>query len=120
MGLHKKTATIYVRNIPVGGGNPVIVQSMTKTDTADVKSTVRQIKALESSGCEIIRLAVPDMDSAEALGKIKKAITIPMIADIHFNWRLAIEAIRQGVDVPLAEIAFGVEGQSRRCQCAAV
>jgi (E)-4-hydroxy-3-methylbut-2-enyl-diphosphate synthase len=98
MGLHKKTRTIYVRNIPVGGGNPVIVQSMTKTDTADVKSTVRQIKALESSGCEIIRLAVPDKDAAEALGKIKKSITIPMIADIHFNWRLAIEAIRQGVD----------------------
>jgi (E)-4-hydroxy-3-methylbut-2-enyl-diphosphate synthase len=71
---------------------------MTKTDTTDVKSTVRQIKALESSGCEIIRLAVPDMDAAEALGKIKKSITIPMIADIHFNWRLAIEAIKQGVD----------------------
>jgi (E)-4-hydroxy-3-methylbut-2-enyl-diphosphate synthase len=98
MGTHNKTKTIYVRNVPVGGGNPVIVQSMTKTDTADVTSTVRQIKALESSGCEIIRLAVPDMDAAEALGKIKKSITIPMIADIHFNWRLAIEAIKQGVD----------------------
>jgi (E)-4-hydroxy-3-methylbut-2-enyl-diphosphate synthase len=94
----KKTRTIHVRNVPVGGGNPIAVQSMTKTDTADVKSTVRQIKSLESAGCEIIRLAVPDMDAAKALGKIKNSITIPMIADIHFDWRLALEAIRQEVD----------------------
>ena len=71
---------------------------MTKTDTADTKSTIRQIKSLESSGCEIIRLAVPDMNAAKALGKIKKSIQIPMIADIHFDWRLALEAVRQGVD----------------------
>ena len=94
----KKTRTIHVRNVPVGGGNPIAVQSMTKTDTADVKSTVRQIKSLESAGCEIIRLAVPDMDAAKALGRIKNSITIPMIADIHFDWRLALEAIRQEVD----------------------
>jgi (E)-4-hydroxy-3-methylbut-2-enyl-diphosphate synthase len=94
----KKTKTIYVGAVPVGGGNPVAVQSMTKTDTADVKSTVKQIRSLESRGCEIIRLAVPDMNAAKALGKIKKSAKIPMIADIHFDWRLALEAIRQGVD----------------------
>jgi len=96
--VRKKTKTIYVGNVPIGGKNPVIVQSMTKTDTADVKSTVRQIKSLESSGCEIIRLAVPDMNAAKALGRIKKSISIPMIADIHFDWRLALEAIKQGID----------------------
>jgi len=94
----KKTKTIYAGAVPVGGGNPVAVQSMTKTDTADVKSTIKQIKSLESRGCEIIRLAIPDMNAAKALGKIKKSAKIPMIADIHFDWRLALEAIRQGVD----------------------
>ena len=94
----KKTRLIHVGAVPIGGGSPVAVQSMTKTDTSDVKSTVRQIRGLESAGCEIIRLAVPDMDAAKALGKIKKSVRIPMIADIHFDWRLALEAIRQGVD----------------------
>jgi (E)-4-hydroxy-3-methylbut-2-enyl-diphosphate synthase len=98
MAVRKKTKTIYIRDVPVGGGNPVAVQSMTKTDTADVKSTVGQIKSLESSGCEIIRLAVPDRDAAKVLGMIKKSIAIPLIADIHFDWRLALDAIRQGVD----------------------
>jgi (E)-4-hydroxy-3-methylbut-2-enyl-diphosphate synthase len=94
----KKTKVIYVGQVPVGGRNPVSVQSMTKTDTADVKSTVRQIQSLEKSGCEIIRLAVPDTNAAKALGRIKNSVTIPMIADIHFDWRLALEAIKQGVD----------------------
>jgi len=98
MKARKKTKLIYVGGIPIGGRNPVIVQSMTKTDTADVKSTLRQIQSLESSGCEIIRLAVPDTNAAKALGRIKKSINIPMIADIHFDWRLALEAIKQGVD----------------------
>lgn len=98
MEVRKRTKTIHVGKVAIGGGNPVAVQSMTKTDTADVKSTVRQIKSLESSGCEIIRLAVPDMDAAKVLGMIKKSINIPLIADIHFNWRLALEAVRQGVD----------------------
>lgn len=98
MKTRKKTKIVYVGKVPIGGGKPVAVQSMTKTDTADVKSTVRQIKSLESSGCEIIRLAVPDANAAVALGKIKKLVTIPMIADIHFDWRLALEAIKQGVD----------------------
>jgi (E)-4-hydroxy-3-methylbut-2-enyl-diphosphate synthase len=94
----KKTKTIYVGSVPVGGGNPISVQSMTKTDTADIRSTVRQIRSLESAGCEIIRLAVPDMNAAKALGKITKSVNIPVIADIHFDWRLALEAVRQGVN----------------------
>ncbi|MBI5212706.1 MAG: flavodoxin-dependent (E)-4-hydroxy-3-methylbut-2-enyl-diphosphate synthase [Nitrospirae bacterium] len=99
----KKTRQIHVGNVAVGGGNPISVQSMTKTDTRDVNATVNQIIALESAGCEIIRLAVPDMAAAQALGKIKSQISnlksqIPMIADIHFDWRLALEAIKQGVD----------------------
>lgn len=98
MKARKRTKVIYVGGMPIGGRNPVVVQSMTKTDTSDVKSTVRQIQSLEKSGCEIIRLAVPDTNAAKALGRIKKSITIPMIADIHFDWRLALEAIKQGVD----------------------
>ncbi|NWF75875.1 MAG: flavodoxin-dependent (E)-4-hydroxy-3-methylbut-2-enyl-diphosphate synthase [Nitrospirae bacterium] len=94
----KKTRVIYIGKVPVGGDNPIVVQSMTKTNTADVKLTIKQIKSLEKSGCEIVRLAVPDMDAAKALGRIKELIKIPMIADIHFDWRLAIEAIKQGVD----------------------
>jgi (E)-4-hydroxy-3-methylbut-2-enyl-diphosphate synthase len=94
----KETKTIRVGSVPVGGSNPIAVQSMTKTDTADVKSTVRQIRSLESAGCEIIRLAVPDMEAARALGKIAKSVNIPVIADIHFDWRLALEAVRQGVN----------------------
>jgi len=94
----KKTKTIRVGGVLVGGNNPISVQSMTKTDTRDVRSTLRQIKRLADAGCEIIRIAVPDMSAAEALGKITRASPIPVIADIHFDWRLALEATRQGVD----------------------
>jgi len=94
----KETFVIRVGHVAIGGGNPVVVQSMTKTDTADIRSTVKQIKSLETSGCEIIRLAVPDMIAAKALGRIKKTITIPIIADIHFDWRLALEAVKQDVN----------------------
>jgi (E)-4-hydroxy-3-methylbut-2-enyl-diphosphate synthase len=94
----RKTRKIFVGGTPIGGKHPIVVQSMTKTDTADVRTTVKQIRSLESSGCEIIRLAVPDANAAGALRKIKEGITIPMIADIHFDWRLALEAVRQGVD----------------------
>ena len=94
----KKTKVIHVGSVAVGGGNPVSVQSMTKTDTRNVQSTVRQIRALEKAGCEIIRIAVPDMDAAKALGKIKARVAIPVIADIHFDWKLALEAVRQGID----------------------
>ena len=94
----KRTRKIYVGSVPVGGGSPITVQSMTKTDTRDVKSTVKQVKSLEKAGCEIIRIAVPDLEAAKALGSIGKAVTIPVIADIHFDWRLALEAINQGVE----------------------
>jgi len=93
-----RTRRIQVANVPVGGGSPVSVQSMTKTDTRNSTATARQIKRLAKAGCEIIRVAVPDIAAAEALGTIKKSIPIPLIADIHFDWRLALEAIRQGVD----------------------
>jgi (E)-4-hydroxy-3-methylbut-2-enyl-diphosphate synthase len=94
----KKTSVVHVGQVPVGGGHPIAVQSMTKTDTRNVGATVRQIRALERAGCEIVRLAVPDMDAALALGRIKAKVAIPMIADIHFDWRLALEALAQGVD----------------------
>ncbi len=84
--------------VPVGGGSPIPVQSMTKTDTRDVRSTLRQIRALAGAGCEIIRVAVPDMQAAEALGGIVKSSPIPVIADIHFDWRLALKAIARGVN----------------------
>ncbi len=94
----RKTRIIYVGRVPIGGKNPVVVQSMTKTDTRNVRATANQIRTLEKAGCEIIRIAVPDMQAAKALGGIRKAAAIPVIADIHFDWRLALEAIRQGVD----------------------
>jgi len=93
----RKTRQISVGSITVGGEAPVSVQSMTKTDTRDVAATVAQILTLEAAGCEIIRLAVPDEEAALALGMIRKQVAIPMIADIHFDYRLALEAIRQGV-----------------------
>ncbi len=94
----EKTRRIYIGNVPIGGGAPVSVQSMTKTDTRDIKRTVQQIKKLEKAGCEIVRVAVPDMKAAKSLGEIKKRVNIPIVADIHFNYLLALEAIRQGVD----------------------
>lgn len=98
MTKRKKTRVIHVGQVPVGGAHPISVQSMTKTDTRDVKATVKQIQSLAMSGCEIIRIAIPDAEAAKALGRIKKLAPIPVIADIHFDWRLALEAIRQGVD----------------------
>lgn len=94
----KKTRSVFLGNVQVGGNAPVAVQSMTCTDTRDVRTTVSQIKQLEDAGCEIVRVAVPDGEAAAALSDIRKQITIPLIADIHFNYRLAIEAIRSGVD----------------------
>jgi (E)-4-hydroxy-3-methylbut-2-enyl-diphosphate synthase len=89
---------IKIGGVTVGGGAPIVVQSMTKTDTRDVKATVRQIKELEECGCEVIRVAVPDAEAAEALAPIKKRISIPLIADIHFDYRLALSALKAGVD----------------------
>lgn len=94
----KKTRVIHVGGIPIGGGHPIAVQSMTKTDTRNIQATLRQIASLSEAGCEIVRIAVPDMDAATALSSIKKKSPIPIIADIHFDWRLALEALKQGID----------------------
>jgi (E)-4-hydroxy-3-methylbut-2-enyl-diphosphate synthase len=91
------TRRIKIGGVPIGGGAPVAVQSMTKTDTRNVRSTVRQIRGLEEAGCEIVRCAVPDAEAAAALGRIVKASRMPVVADIHFDYRLALEALRQGV-----------------------
>jgi (E)-4-hydroxy-3-methylbut-2-enyl-diphosphate synthase len=89
---------IKIGSVPIGGGAPIVVQSMTKTDTRDVKATVRQIKQLEEVGCEIVRVAVPDVEAARALVDIKKKTRIPLVADIHFDYRLALLALEAGVD----------------------
>lgn len=98
MEYRKKTRVVQIGDVKIGGGNLVAVQSMTNTKTEDVRATVEQILALEEAGCEIIRAAVPTMEAAKAFGKIKKQIHIPLVADIHFDYRLAVEAIRQGAD----------------------
>jgi (E)-4-hydroxy-3-methylbut-2-enyl-diphosphate synthase len=87
-----------VGNVPVGGGAPVSIQSMCNTPTQDVAATVAQIHRLEAAGCQIIRVAVPDLEAARAIGKIKEQISIPLVADIHFDYQLALEAIAAGVD----------------------
>ena len=92
------TKTVKIGNRIIGGGNPVLIQSMTNTKTEDVEATVAQILALEAAGCEIIRCAVPDMEAAKAIAKIKKQIHIPLVADIHFDYKLAIAAMEYGAD----------------------
>jgi (E)-4-hydroxy-3-methylbut-2-enyl-diphosphate synthase len=94
----RESKPVHIGSVQVGGGAPISVQSMTKTDTRDVGATVAQIRELEEVGCEIVRVAVPDMDAARALSEIKRQIEIPLIADIHFHYRLALEAIERGVD----------------------
>ena len=94
----RKSRRIFVGNVPVGGGSPVVVQSMTNTDTRDIDSTVSQILELTEAGCEIVRLAVPDNEAAECLKEIKSRTSVPLIADIHFDYRLAIDSIRAGAD----------------------
>jgi (E)-4-hydroxy-3-methylbut-2-enyl-diphosphate synthase len=93
----KKTRKINLGGVPIGGDAPIAVQSMTNTDTSDVKATVAQIQELEEAGCEIIRIAVPDQEAVDAIGEIIKRIHIPLIADIHFHYQLAIDAMKQGV-----------------------
>lgn len=92
------TKEVSVGNVKIGGENPVAIQSMTNTPTEDVDATVEQILRLEAAGCEIIRCAVPTMEAAEALREIKKRIHIPLVADIHFDYRLAIASIENGAD----------------------
>ena len=93
-----KTTEVKIGNRVIGGDNPILIQSMTNTKTQDVAATVAQIKALEKAGCDIIRCAVPDMEAAKAIAEIKKQINIPLVADIHFDYRLAIAAIENGAD----------------------
>ncbi len=90
--------TITIGGVKIGGGAPVVVQSMTKTATQDVVATVKQIKDLSNAGCELVRLAVPDMEAASALREIKSQVSLPLVADIHFDYRLALAAIENGAD----------------------
>ena len=93
-----KTKTVKIGSKVIGGGNPILIQSMTNTKTEDVTATVAQINKLAAAGCDIIRCAVPTMEAAEALTEIKKQVAIPVVADIHFDYRLAIAAIEHGAD----------------------
>ena len=86
------TRVVKIGDRVIGGGNPILIQSMTNTKTEDVEATVKQIQALTEAGCDIIRCAVPTMEAAKALSEIKKQISIPLVADIHFDYRLAIKS----------------------------
>ena len=92
------TRQIMVGAVPVGGGAPVTIQSMCNTRTADVEATLRQIRALAAAGCEIVRVAVPDLEAARAVGKIKEQCPIPLVVDIHFDYKLALECVAAGAD----------------------
>lgn len=94
----RKSIVIKIGNVKIGGNNPIAIQGMTKTDTEDTSLTIREIKKLEKSGCELIRVAVKSINAAKSLKKIKRSINIPLIADIHFDYRLALSAIENGVD----------------------
>ena len=97
MLMRKKTRQIHIGSVAVGGDAPISVQSMTNTKTTDTETTVAQIQALTAAGCDIVRLAVPDMESAKNLGNIIQRVSVPLVADIHFDYRLAIESIHQGI-----------------------
>ncbi|GAJ07227.1 unnamed protein product, partial [marine sediment metagenome] len=98
MNKRRTSKPIQIGSVTVGGGAPIVVQSMTKTDTRDVMSTIYQIKELEDCDCELVRVAVPDAEAAQAIRVIKRGISIPIIADIHFDYRLALMALEAGVD----------------------
>ena len=98
MNHREKTKKVYIGNVCIGGGSPVLIQSMTNTRTEDVKSTINQIKALERAGCDIVRATVPTVEAALSFKEIKKEINIPLVADIHFDYKLAIKAIENGAD----------------------
>ncbi|MBQ9143314.1 MAG: flavodoxin-dependent (E)-4-hydroxy-3-methylbut-2-enyl-diphosphate synthase [Lachnospiraceae bacterium] len=92
------TKVIHIGDRKIGGGNPILIQSMTNTKTEDVEATVAQIKRLEAAGCEIIRCTAPNMEACKAIGEIKKRISIPLVADIHFDYKMAIAAMENGAD----------------------
>ena len=111
----RKTRQIELGGVKVGGGAPITVQSMTKTDTRDVQATLLEIWALEAAGCDIVRCAVPVREAAEKLGEIKRQIRIPLVADIHFNYKLALIALEQGVDgLRLNPATSAAKSSSRR------
>ncbi len=94
----RRSRQIMVGNVPVGGDAPISVQSMTNTETTDVVATVEQIKRIQLAGADIIRVSVPTMEAAEAFGEIRKQVTIPLVADIHFDYRIALRVADLGVD----------------------
>ena len=96
--MRMKTREIQIGSVTIGGDHPIAIQSMTNTKTEDVEATVRQIRELTVAGCDIIRVAVPTMEAAEAITEIKKQIHIPLVADIHFDYRLAVAAMENGAD----------------------
>jgi (E)-4-hydroxy-3-methylbut-2-enyl-diphosphate synthase len=96
--VRRESKAVKMGNVQIGGDAPISVQSMTNTDTRNVKATVEQIKRLEEAGCELVRVAIPDQEAASKVGEIKSQIKIPLIADIHFDYRLALEVLEQGID----------------------
>src|ERR1051326_4349972 len=95
----RKSRAVQVKHVQIGGGAPVAIQSMTKTDTANVGETVAQIEQMVSAGCEIVRLAVPDNNAAIALKEIRKRVPeVPLVADIHFHYKLALRALEAGIE----------------------
>src|SRR5678809_1609202 len=95
----RQTKPVQVKHLQIGGGAPVVIQSMTKTDTSDVEETVKQIEEMVNAGCEIVRLAVPDNDAAIALKEIRRRVPeVPLVADIHFHYKLALMALDAGID----------------------
>ncbi len=98
MYTHQSTKTVTVGNVKIGGGNPVSIQSMLSTPSYDIKASIEQAKALEKAGCEIIRAAIPDMDAIKLIPALKTAVNVPIVADIHFDYKLALESVAAGID----------------------
>ena len=96
--MRKNTRVINVKNLKIGGNNPIVIQSMTNTNSADVEATVRQINELELAGCQLVRMTINNIKAAEAIKEIKKRVNLPLVADIHFDYKLAILAIENGID----------------------
>ena len=92
------TRVVKVGNLSIGGNNPIIIQSMTNTNSADVEATVKQINELEKAGCQLVRMTINNVKAAEAIKEIKKRVNLPLVADIHFDYRLALLAIENGID----------------------
>ena len=102
----RESRKIWVGNVPVGGDAPIAVQSMTNSDTNDVAATVAQINRLEAAGVDIVRVSVPDMDAAEAFGRIKQLVKVPLVADIHFDYKLALQVLAGGIDGLRLDVAY--------------